>query len=179
MSNMHTRPEIGEYDPYYSSYVNLVQDGEIVEILYEQIKETSNLLKDITDQQALFRYAPNKWSLKEVIGHMADTERIMSYRLLCIARGETVSLPGYDDMGYVQNATFNSESIQDLLDNFTAVRCSTVHLVKSMDQDVWIRRGSANGSEVTVRAIVSIIAGHELHHRQIIKKRYLNSEETN
>lgn len=174
---MHTRPEVGEFNPYYSSYVNLVQDGEIVEILNEQIKETFLLLKDITDQQAHFRYASNKWSLKEVIGHIADTERIMSYRLLCIARGETVSLPGYDDMEYVQNASFNRQSIQDLLDNFTAVRHSTLHLVKSMEQDAWIRRGSANGSEVTVRAIVSIIAGHELHHLQIIKERYFLSDD--
>ncbi len=175
---MNTRPEIGEYNPYYSSYVNLVQDGEIIEILHEQIKETSRLLKDITDQQAHFRYAPNKWSLKEVIGHIADTERIMSYRLLCISRGETVSLPGYDDMEYVRNASFNNQSIHELLENLTAVRQSTLNLVKSMDQDAWIRRGSANGSEVTVRAIVSIIAGHELHHRQIIKERYLNAETT-
>ncbi|WP_028401254.1 DinB family protein [Ectobacillus panaciterrae] len=173
---MQKRPEISEYAPYYSTYVNLVPDGDILHILNQQIKETIILLKDTSDAQGQFRYAPDKWSLKEVIGHIADTERIMGYRLLCIARGETVSLPGYDDKMYVLRASFDKQSMQDLLENLAVVRQSTLHLLKSLDLEAWLRRGTANNSEVTVRALVSIIAGHELHHRQIIKERYISSD---
>ena len=112
---------------------------------------------------------------KEVIGHIADTERIMAYRLLSIARGETAELPGYNDDMYVLKAAFDKQSMQDLIDNLIVVRHSTVHLLKSLDQDTWLQRGNANKSEVTVRALAYIIAGHELHHLQIIKERYLGS----
>jgi hypothetical protein len=173
---MEKRPEVTEYNPYYSRYVNLIPEGDLLYILKEQVKETNILLKDITHKQAHFRYAPDKWSLKEVIGHLTDTERIMGYRLLCIARGETVLLPGYDDKMYVLNASFNRLPMHDLLGNFHAVRQSTLHLLKSLDQEAWMRRGNANGSDVSVRAIACIIAGHELHHRQIIKERYMGAE---
>lgn len=173
---MNKRAEISEYAPYYSTYVNLVPDGDILHILNEQIKETIMLLKDISETQGHFRYAPYKWSLKEVIGHIADTERIMSYRLLCIARGDTTSLPGYDENLYVHRASFDKQSMQDLLENLNVVRQSTLYLLKSLDPGAWLRRGTTNGSEVTVRALVSIIAGHELHHRQIIKQRYISSD---
>ncbi|WP_257149727.1 DinB family protein [Bacillus toyonensis] len=139
------------------------------------MKETNLLLKDISDSEGHFRYAPNKWSIKEVIGHIADTERIMAYRLLSIARGETAELPGYNDDMYVLRAAFDKQSMQDLLTNLTVVRQSTVHLLKSLDKDAWLQRGIANNSEVTVRALANIIAGHELHHRQIIKVRYFGA----
>lgn len=104
---MQKRPEISEYAPEFSTYVNLVPDGDIFHILNQQMKETIILFKNISDTQGHFRYAPSKWSLKEVIGHIADSERIMSYRLLCIARGETVSLPGFDQNEYVLRASFD------------------------------------------------------------------------
>ncbi|HDX9590772.1 TPA: DinB family protein [Bacillus pseudomycoides] len=172
---MQKRPEVNEYNPYYSTYINLLQKGDIIHILEEQMKETNLLLKDLSDREGLFRYAPNKWSIKEVIGHIADTERIMAYRLLSIARGETVSLPGYNDDMYVLRAVFDKQSMQDLLANLMVVRQSTVHLIKSLDAEAWLQRGIANNSEVTVRALACIIAGHELHHRKIIKERYLSS----
>ncbi|PEO34402.1 DinB family protein [Bacillus toyonensis] len=169
---MQKRPGTNEYNPYYSTYIKLVPDGDIIHILEQQMKETNLLLKDISDSEGHFRYAPNKWSIKEVIGHIADTERIMAYRLLSIARGETAELPGYNDDMYVLRAAFDKQSMQDLLTNLTVVRQSTVHLLKSLDKDAWLQRGIANNSEVTVRALANIIAGHELHHRQIIKVRY-------
>lgn len=170
-----TRPESSEFIPYYSTYIGLIPDGEIIQILNEQINDSISLLKDISDNQGLFRYAPKKWSIKEVLGHMADTERIMAYRLLCFARGEKESLPGFDENSYVLNASFDNQTIEDLVDNFLAVRKSTVHLLKSLNSNSWSQRGTANGGEVTVRAIAYIIAGHELHHRHIIKERYLKA----
>ncbi|MCM3737415.1 DinB family protein [Bacillus cytotoxicus] len=172
---MNKKPEANEYNPYYSTYINLLPEGDIGQILEEQIKETNLVLKDISDSEGLFRYAPNKWSVKEVLGHIADTERIMAYRLLSIARGETVDLPGYNDDMYVLRAGFDKQSIQNLLENLTIVRQSTVHLIKSLDAEAWLQRGIANNSEVTVRALAYIIGGYELHHRKIIKERYLRS----
>lgn len=172
---MQKRPGTNEYNPYYSTYIKLVPDGDIIHILEQQMKETNLLLKDISDSEGHFRYAPNKWNIKEVIGHIADTERIMAYRLLSIARGETAELPGYNDDMYVLRAAFDKQSMQDLLENLTVVRQSTVHLLKSLDKDAWLQRGIANNSEVTVRALANIIAGHELHHRQIIKVRYFGA----
>ncbi|MED3539509.1 DinB family protein [Bacillus toyonensis] len=166
---MQKRPDANEYNPYYSTYINLIPNGDIIRILEQQMKETNLLLKDIPDSEGHFRYAPNKWSIKEVIGHIVDTERIMAYRLLSVARGETAELPGYNDDMYVLRAA------QDLLENLTVVRQSTVHLLKSLDKEAWLQRGIANNSEVTVLALANIIAGHELHHRQIIKERYLGS----
>ncbi|MGM2687427.1 DinB family protein [Bacillus cereus group sp. BceL004] len=172
---MQIRPKAGEYNSYYATYVNLVSDGNIIQILEQQIEETNLLLKEISDSEGLFRYAPTKWSIKEVIGHIADTERVMAYRLLSIARGETAELPGYNDDMYVLKATFDKQSMQDLLENLIVVRQSTLHLLKSLDKDTWLQKGNANKSEVTVRALAYIIAGHELHHLQIIKERYLGS----
>jgi len=170
---MKKRPEINEYNPYYATYINLVAEGDIVHILNKQIKETVGLLKGLTEDQAHFRYAPDKWTVKEVIGHIADTERIMAYRLLSFARGEKAALPGYNDEGYVLHASFNRLSIAELLENLEAVRQSTIHLLKGLEEEAWLRKGNANGSDATVRALAYIIAGHELHHRNIIEKRYL------
>ncbi|QFF99130.1 DinB family protein [Psychrobacillus glaciei] len=173
---MHKLLKKNEYAPYYSTYVQLVAEGDFIQTLQHQIEVTITLLQDISDQQALYRYAPEKWSLKEVIGHMADTERIMGFRLLSIARGETVALPGYNDNEYVRNASFDKESVEDLLQNLYIVRQSTIHLIKSLLSKDFLRRGTANNSEVTVRALIVIIAGHELHHCNIIRERYISSE---
>jgi len=173
---MHKLLEKNEYAPYYSTYVELVPDGDIMIILEKQMEETITLLQDISEQQAHCRYAPGKWDIKEVIGHLADTERIMGYRLLSIARGETIALPGYDDVAYVQNAEFDKQSVEELLQNLSAVRQSTIHLIKSLTSEDWLRRGIANNYEVTVRALIAIISGHEIHHRTIIRERYILSE---
>jgi uncharacterized damage-inducible protein DinB len=173
---MNQKLESNKYAPYYSTYVKLVPEGEILHILMQQMEESTAYLRDLTEQQARFSYGDGKWTIKEVIGHVADTERIMAYRLLSFARGETVELPGYDDNNYVKNALFNEQSVQQLLQNLMIVRQSTIHLIKSLPSKAYLRRGKANGSEVTVRALMYIIAGHELHHRKIIKQRYMGSE---
>lgn len=169
--------ESSEYAPYYSTYVDLVPEGDMISILMQQMEETANILKDLTEEQADFSYGMGKWTIKEVVGHIADTERIMGYRLLSFARGETAELPGYDDNQYVRNAGFNAQSLQDLLGNFQIIRKSTLQLIKTLPSEAFLRRGKANGSEVSVRALVYIIAGHELHHRNLIKARYIGSME--
>lgn len=173
---MKKRPEFKEYNPFFATYIGLVSEGDIEQIISEQIKGTVELLKGLTVEQAHFRYAPDKWTIKEVIGHITDTERIMAYRLLSIARGEKVALPGFNEESYVLHSAFNQLSVEELLENLEAVRHSTTLLLKSLNEDAWQRTGNANGSEITVRALAYIIAGHELHHRNIIQERYMGAE---
>ncbi|WP_097160269.1 DinB family protein [Bacillus oleivorans] len=174
---MYQRPDTDEYNQHYSNYIRLIPDGDIIEILNNQIDDTITLLQGLKEEQSLFKYGPDKWTIKEVIGHITDTERIMGYRILCIARGETISLPGYDDVAYVRNAHFNKVSITELLDHFKIVRQSTAQLVKSLESNDWLRRGIANNSNVSVRALINLVAGHELHHRKLIKERYIGSDQ--
>ncbi len=173
---MLSKPETNEYPRYYKEYVNNVPEGDIHQILDVQLKQTMDLFKDLSEEQAMFRYAPGKWTIKEVIGHMTDTERIMCYRLLCIARGEQEMLPGYNDDEYVRRGNFNRFSLPELLHYQSLVRQNTIILLSSMDEEALLQRGNANGSEVTARAIAYIIVGHEIHHRTLIKDRYLSSD---
>ncbi|MCM3090618.1 MULTISPECIES: DinB family protein [unclassified Cytobacillus] len=173
---MLKKPESNEYAPYYEKYVSSIPEGDLLQILDEQMRETMNLVKDLKEDQAQFRYAPEKWTIKEVIGHITDTERIMSYRMLCIGRGEKAELPGYDDNQYVKNGKFNRFSIRELSAQMSQVRQNTIALLKSLDDEALLRRGNANGTEVTARAIAYIIAGHEHHHRTLIKERYMGAE---
>ncbi|RHW35693.1 DinB family protein [Neobacillus notoginsengisoli] len=172
---MYKRPAQGEYAAYYEPYVDLVPEGDIVQLLERQAEETRILLKGLSEAQTLFRYGEKKWSIKEVLGHMADTERVMVYRLLVIARGDTVQLPGFEENAYVLTADFDRIPLVDLLANFVAVRLATIQLVKTLPEDAWTREGIANDQRVSVRAIIAIIAGHELHHRKILMERYLGS----
>jgi len=170
---MHNRPPFGEYPAYYGSYINLVPAGSLNEILSRQLEDTVTLLTGITEAQENFQYAPGKWTVKEVIGHITDTERIMSYRLLRISRGDQTPLAGYDDEEYVKEASFHSRSMSDLLEDFAAVRRSTIALLHGLPEGVWNRKGFANGGEISVNALAYIIAGHELHHIKLLKERYL------
>lgn len=170
---MLKKPLRDEYPAYYENYIGLVPDGELTDILNTQIQDMITLFSSVDETQANYRYAENKWTLKEVIGHITDTERIMSYRLLRIARGDQTPLSGYDDEHYVREASFHSRSLSDLLEELVAVRYSTVSLIKGLNENTWPRKGIANNGEITVRALAYIIAGHELHHVKIIKERYL------
>ncbi|TQR20692.1 DinB family protein [Psychrobacillus vulpis] len=170
---MYNKPSNQEYPTYYSKYISLVSEDSLTTILFKQLEDTTELLMDISDAQANYRYALGKWTLKEVIGHLIDTERIMSYRLLRISRGDKTPLAGYDDEQYVKEASFHSRSLADLLEEYIAVRGSTITLVRGLSEEFWSRRGFANNSELSVRALAYIIAGHELHHVNIIKEKYL------
>ncbi|KZE67155.1 damage-inducible protein DinB [Fictibacillus phosphorivorans] len=165
--------ETYKYADYYKTYVKLVPKGDMVQILEDQMRETVGLMSMLSEEKCAHRYAAGKWSIKEVIGHVVDTERIMSYRLLSIARGDRVSLPGYDENAYVEEADFDSHSMKRLLEHFVAVRQATIQLINSLPKEARSKIGTANGHEVSVSALMMIIAGHELHHRNIILERYL------
>lgn len=173
---MNQRIDSTEYAPYYAPYVNRVPEGDIAGILLSQLEKTLKLIRALDEDQALFRYEEGKWSVKEVIGHITDTERIMAYRLLSIARGETASLPGFDEQKYVQNGNFDEVALQDISQNYATVRQSTIQLLKTLPTEAWTRTGISNGFQVTVRALAHIIAGHELHHCNIIEERYISAK---
>jgi DinB superfamily len=167
------RPERGEYAPFYETYVSKVQGSDILATLDDQRRQMLLLLSGRTESDGDIRYAPGKWSVKEVLGHICDGERILSYRALCIARGDSTPLPGYDENAYVANAPFARHPLPDLIEDFIAVRRATLSLFRNFDDNAWMRRGKANNNEVTVRAIAYIIAGHELHHRMALQEKYL------
>jgi len=166
------RPQASEYAPYYEKYVALVPDGEIVETLEAQLRETKLLLARLSEKEAEFRYAEGKWSVKEVLGHMSDQERVFAYRLLRIARGDQTPLAGFDQDDCVKRGNFSTRPLVELLEEFTAVRRATIALVQSLDEAAWSRRGVANQKEISVRAQAFIIAGHERHHRMVLQERY-------
>ncbi|MCM3900918.1 MAG: DinB family protein [Pyrinomonadaceae bacterium] len=167
------KPDTTEYLPYYGRYVSLVPDGDILTVLGEQAEETAGLLNSIPESRANFRYAPDKWSIKELVGHLIDCERIFAYRALRFARNDQTPLSGFEQDDYVSNASFDSCRLADLSSELRSVRQSTILLFKHLDTNAWMRSGLANDSEASVRALAHIIAGHELHHRQILRTRYL------
>ena len=169
------KPDTTEYLPYYGKYVSLVPDGDILTVLGKQMEETAGLLNSIPESRANFRYAPDKWSIKELVGHIIDTERIFAYRALRFARNDKTPLPGYEQDDYVSNASFDSCTLTDLASELKSVRQSTLFLFEHLDEKAWMRRGLANDSEASVRALAHIIAGHELHYREILRTRYLSA----
>jgi len=170
---MTTRPEATEYAPYYEQYIRLVPDGDIVTILDSQLESTLSLLGKLPETKASSAYAPGKWTIKEVLGHIIDTERIFTYRSLCIGRNDKTPLPGFEQDDYVAGTHFNARPLASVLEELTAVRRAGVHLLKHFTEEEWLRRGSANQKEITTRALAYNIAGHERHHVNILKVRYL------
>jgi len=166
-------PEASEYAPYFGRYIALVEGNDVVQALERQGTETVAMLSGLSEQQGGYRYAPDKWSLKEVLGHVTDSERIFAYRALRIARNDATPLRGFEQDDYVRAAMFGNRTLVDLLDEFTAVRRASLLLFRSLDAQAWVRRGIANEREVSVRALAYITAGHELHHRRMIQEKYL------
>ena len=166
------RPGSDEHAPYYGKYIALVPDGEIVAQLAYQIRETIEMLAELPNSAGDYRYAAGKWSLKEVLGHMIDTERVFSFRALCFARGDQNPLPGFEQDEYVRNSGSSARSWRNLLEEFETVRETTVLLFQGLNVEAWSRRGLASGTEVSVRALAWMIAGHELHHRHGIRENY-------
>jgi len=166
------RPQPGEYAPYYERYISLVQGEDILTTLDEQRRQTMTLLCGRDDADGDFRYAPDKWSAKEVLGHVCDTERIFAYRALRFSRADATPLAGFEQDDYVRNGPFPNRPLEDLVEDFIAVRRATLSLLRNLDEAAWQRRGSANKNEVSVRGLAYIIAGHELHHRRILVEKY-------
>jgi len=167
------RPQPGEYAPYYDRYISLVPGSDVLAALEDQRRQMLLLLSGRTESDGDLRYAPEKWSLKEVLGHISDTERIMSYRALRISRGDATPLEGFEQDDYVRNGPFARRPLADLIEDYIAVRRATISLFRNLDEAAWTRRGVASKNEVTVRALAFIIAGHELHHRKILEEKYL------
>lgn len=167
-----TRPKPGEYGAYYETYVSLISTDDIVGTLEAQRVQTLQLLTGRSERDGNFRYAPDKWSVKEVLGHISDAERIFSYRGLRIARGDTTPLPGFEQDGYVKNGNFAERTLAELVEEFDIVRTASIALFRPLDAASWIRRGVASNNEVTVCALAYVVAGHEVHHRRILEERY-------
>lgn len=167
------RPVEGEYLPYYEKYISLVPDGDVLSLLEEQMVDTQSLLRGLPAAVSTYRYAPGKWSVNEVIGHVIDSERIFAARALRFARNDPTPLPGFEQDDYVRNSNFDEYPIAELASEWESVRRATVFLFKHLEEPAWMRRGVANNAEISVRALAYIIAGHELHHRDILRTRYL------
>lgn len=167
------RPTVGEYLPYYDRYISLVPEGDVVALLADQIGGTLGLLRSIPAERTLHRYAPGKWSIRDVVQHMADTERVMSYRALTVARGDQTALPGFEENDWARVAGADRREWADIVAELEAVRAATLALFRGLDAEATERRGSANGATVSVRALAFIIAGHERHHLSILRERYL------
>lgn len=166
------RPLADESIPYYQGYIAKVPGENLGEQLTEQLQELEQLFETVTDRAALARYADGKWSIKEVIGHLSDTERIFSYRLLRIARGDATPLPGYDENAYVPAADFDRRPLALLLAELRAIRLSTIAMMEGLPPESWTRRGVANGKPISARALAYIIVGHVTHHLGTLRDRY-------
>jgi hypothetical protein len=166
------RPEPGEYAPYYDRYISLVPGSDILGALDSQRRQMMLLLSGRDESDGDFRYAPDKWSAKEVLGHVCDTERIMSYRALRIARGDRTPIEGFEQDDYVRNSPFGQRPLAEVIEDYIAVRRATLTLLRNLDDAAWARRGIANKNEISVRALAYLIAGHELHHRRILEEKY-------
>jgi DinB superfamily len=168
---MITPPEPAEYQSYYGRYISLVPGPDLVQTLDLQIAHTLPVLRAITEEKSLYRYAPGKWSIKEVLGHLIDAERIFTYRALRFARKDPTPLPGFDQDPYVEAAHFDSRAWNDLVAEFEHVRRSTILFFRALTPDDLLRSGTASGNAVTVRALGYITAGHELHQIAILRDR--------
>ena len=169
------RPEPGEYAAYYEKYIALVPGSDVTSALETQRVQTMLLLSGRDEDEGDFRYAPDKWSAKEVLGHVCDTERIFMYRALRIARGDQTPMEGFEQDDYVKNGSFGRMPLPEIIEDYIAVRRATLTLLRNLDEAAWMRRGVANKNEVSVRALAFITAGHELHHRQILEERYFST----
>ena len=169
-----SRPDAGEYSAYHTGYLRLIPEGaDPLSMLEQQSREVEAILSSLTDQQALFRYGPGKWSLKESLVHLIDTERIFAYRALRIGRGDQTPLPGFEQDDYVPNSGADVRSIPDIRAEYTAVRTATLLLLSSFSESAWVRVGRVNEQALSVRAVVYILAGHEAHHLKLFREHYL------
>ena len=178
MTKLFARPEAGEFDEFYRGYVDLIPEGaDPRDVLRDQLTQIPGLLITVSEVAAQHRYAEGKWSIKEVVGHLCDTERVFSYRLLRLVRGDRTPLSGFDENAYVPAGRFDTRRLGDLVSEWEAARQSTLALVESADPDAFSSSGMANGVVVSARAIVFIVAGHTQHHVEILRVRYGVGEE--
>jgi hypothetical protein len=166
------RPSENDYNPYYKNYIDKVEGDDPVAAMEEYVRETKNFFNAVGEAKAGTPYGEGKWTYKETLGHILDSERVMAYRALCIARGETKPLPGFEQDDYVKNGNFNQMSLDKLIEEYVAVRHSSILLFRNFSPEVMNRSGVANEVPVTVLALGFIIAGHERHHLSVLKDYY-------
>jgi uncharacterized damage-inducible protein DinB len=170
---MIPRPDASEHLPYYSKYVDRVPDGDPLLTLREQLDETVALVRGLDEAQGGHRYAPGKWSIRDVVNHVTDAERVFAYRALRIARGDATPLESFDENAYAEIADADARTLGDLAEEFEHVRRSSLSLFANLGDEALARRGTASGGPVSVRALAWIIAGHERHHVALLRERYL------
>ena len=169
-----SRPEKGEYAEYYDRYISLVEETDIVAVLENQHTELHDFLNKITEEQSHFAYAADKWTIKEVIGHMTDGERIFAYRALRISRTDQTPIEGFEQDGYIENSNFNSTPLSELTEELLLTRKANLIFFKNLKDEAWLRAGTASENAVSVRALAYIMAGHIRHHLKILNERYLS-----
>jgi len=168
-----SRPVSDEYVPYFETYIGKVPDGDIVRQLRTQLEATVTLVRSIPEERGGHRYAPGKWSVREVIGHVCDCERVFGYRAMCFARADTTALPGFDENLFAANSSFDTRSLDSLASELAAVRAGSVAFFDSLTDEEWLRRGVANGRQMSVRALAWTTAAHERHHVGLLETRDL------
>jgi hypothetical protein len=168
-----TRPLETEYAPYFQGYVNQVNEAEILPVLRSQLDDLDALLDRVAEEKETFAYAEGKWTIRQIVGHLIDGERVFGYRAFSIARGEKQDLPGFEQDDYIVTAPYNHISLEDLLSEFRLVRQANLAMFRTLDSESWNRSGVANGNSVSVRAIAFIMAGHVRHHMSVLRDRYL------
>lgn len=167
------RPPADEFPPSYAEYIDEAPAGDVLRTLRTEAKVTLALLKGIDEARAAHRYAPGKWSIREVVAHLADAERVWCYRMLTFARGDHGPLPGFDENAWVPEQAAERQRFTRVVDDFKAVRAATVSLLRTLPREAWARRGVANSNTISVRALAWATAGHEVHHRRVLLERYL------
>jgi hypothetical protein len=165
------RPAPGDFAPFYAKYMDLVTEDDIQAVLSKQLDEFLALMRPVSEETGNMRHAPYTWSVKQVVGHLADSERVFGYRALRFARGDTTPLPGFEENDYARTAESDRVRLADLVSEFEAIRRSHIWLFRNLPAGAWDRAGTANGTRVTVRALAFIMAGHVCHHGGILKKR--------
>ena len=166
------RPDASEYGPFFHGYITAVPEGDILELLRSGGKELLETIRRIPEDRGGHRYGPDKWTIREVVGHLIDAERIFAYRALRFARADATMLPGFDENAYVRTAGSDGRPLADLARELAAVRESTVLMFESLPDEAWIRKGDSNGRETSVRALAYVTAGHPIHHLRILRERY-------
>ena len=174
MSHIHARPPADDYPLAYAGYIAKVpEDADVVEMLALQPLVLKSIFGEMTDDQAMYRYAPGKWSIKQLLGHLADAERVFGHRAFRFSRADATPLPGFDEDAYVANGTAEMQPLAELLDEFMHLRSANLTLIRNLSPSAWDRRGTANGKEATVRAFVFVLAGHMRHHLDVLHDRYV------
>ena len=167
-------PAPDEYASFYAGYINFAQArGDVLAALPKQIDEIRSMIGNLSDEQALFRDAPKEWSIKEVIGHLNDVERVFSYRLLRVSRSDATPLPGFEQDDYVREAGFDNCALQDLIQEFEYLRCANILAIQNMNEESTLRRGTASGATVSARALIYMLVGHIDHHMASLNEKYL------